>query len=84
MIDRFDGQVELALAAYNAGPLAVERYGGIPPYAETRNYVRRILRLYDGPEQLPVLSPQASRGRPAVFVRPPGARPLLTTSLAPR
>jgi soluble lytic murein transglycosylase len=84
MIDRFDGRVELALAAYNAGPQAVERYGGIPPYAETRDYVRRILRLYDGPEQLPVLSPAVPPGRKTVLVRSPGDRPLLTTSLAPR
>lgn len=47
MIDRF-GDLELALAAYNAGPEAVARFGGIPPYEETRNYVRRILHLFDG------------------------------------
>ncbi len=41
-LDRF-GELPLALAAYNAGPGAVEKYGGIPPYAETRNYVRAIL-----------------------------------------
>lgn len=47
MIDRFGG-LDLALAAYNAGPEAVMKYGGIPPYAETRDYVRRILGLFDG------------------------------------
>jgi soluble lytic murein transglycosylase-like protein len=42
------GSVELALAAYNAGPHRVEEYGGVPPYRETRNYIARINRLSGG------------------------------------
>lgn len=46
MMDRFKGQLELALAAYNAGPSAVERYDNIPPYKETQEYVRNVLKFY--------------------------------------
>jgi soluble lytic murein transglycosylase-like protein len=46
MIDRFPGELELALAAYNAGPEAVRQYQGVPPYAETRGYVKRVLKYY--------------------------------------
>jgi soluble lytic murein transglycosylase-like protein len=42
LLDLFEGDVTLAAAAYNAGPGAVEKYGGVPPYEETREYVRRI------------------------------------------
>ncbi len=44
LIDRFNGNLPLVLAAYNAGEGAVRRYGGVPPYRETRRYVARILR----------------------------------------
>jgi soluble lytic murein transglycosylase-like protein len=43
MLKRFEGDLPRALAAYNAGPEAVTRYGGVPPYAETRAYVQAIL-----------------------------------------
>ena len=47
MLDTFDGNVRKAVAAYNAGPGAVKRYGGVPPYSETQNYVGRVLDLYE-------------------------------------
>lgn len=50
MMDRFGGNVRLALAAYNAGPASVERSGGIPPFRETREYVDRVLTLWHGME----------------------------------
>jgi hypothetical protein len=43
LLARFDGQLELALAAYNVGPEAVERYNGVPPYRQTQHYVRKVM-----------------------------------------
>ena len=43
----FDGDLKLALAAYNAGPNAVKKYGGIPPYEQTQNYVKKVTNSYE-------------------------------------
>ena len=51
MLDRFNGNVQLAVAAYNAGPGAVEQYGGIPPYGETQRYAKMVSRMYGNSSQ---------------------------------
>lgn len=69
-LERFDNNVCLALAAYNAGPENVAKYQGVPPFAETRNYVANIVREYTGqPVTLP-LAPAASLTGP----NPPAGR----------
>jgi soluble lytic murein transglycosylase-like protein len=56
LLKQFDGKIALALAGYNAGAGAVQRYGGIPPYAETRAYVTKILGLLGGAGDISVVS----------------------------
>jgi soluble lytic murein transglycosylase-like protein len=46
LLDRFHGDLRRAVTAYNAGPYAVEKYGGVPPYAETRAYVDNVIQSY--------------------------------------
>jgi len=48
LLDRYEGNISLSLAAYNAGETAVKKWGTIPPYKETQDYVRKILQIYNG------------------------------------
>lgn len=52
-LDAFDGNIEMALAAYNAGPDAVQKHNGVPPYEETQNYVKKIMDILDGANMNP-------------------------------
>ncbi|MEJ5369295.1 MAG: transglycosylase SLT domain-containing protein [Bryobacteraceae bacterium] len=59
LLDRFQNDLPLALAAYNAGPSAVDHYGGVPPYTETRDYVSSILRMLGLPSPPSATQPPA-------------------------
>jgi soluble lytic murein transglycosylase-like protein len=86
LLGLYRGDVEKSLAAYNAGEAAVARYGGIPPYNETRLYVNKGLTAYYG-RPAPgggLGQARAKRGRPVRMTRDKRNRPLITTELSAR
>ena len=81
LLDQFTGDLSLAVAAYNAGENAVLRYGGIPPYRETRGYVAKVQALLGGFVPAP---PQAAAGAAASFFTPSDhLRQVSSTSVRP-
>jgi len=75
LVDRYSGNLQLALAAYNAGEGAVARYRGIPPYPETQSYVAQILTLYTGK---PYRLAGSYRVIPVRMMTDPGGRTVIT------
>ena len=60
LIEKFNGNLTLALAAYNSGPKTVEKYGNVPPITETRQYVNKVFSLYNGKKQYALSGPSES------------------------
>jgi len=80
LLDQYSGNLQFALAAYNAGEGAVARYQGVPPYAETQNYVSRILTIYTGQ---PYRMGGGSRpARPVKMVRDRNGTTVITNTTA--
>ncbi|MFQ5525595.1 MAG: lytic transglycosylase domain-containing protein [Thermoanaerobaculia bacterium] len=82
MLDSF-GNLEVALAAYNAGPAAVKRFGGVPPYPETRDYIEKVMRVYRNDDRYSLAgSTNLRRGR-KTYLRRDGAGRLIMTTTPP-
>jgi len=81
LMEEFGGDIELALAGYNAGPSAVQRFGGIPPFPETLDYVEKVMRIYlNKPGFTLDRSQRIVRGRKTYIVRDATGQLLMTTT----
>ncbi len=80
MLERYDGDLPTALAAYNAGPTAVDKHGGIPPYEETQNYIQKIMSWLAEPGSVESLVRSAKTAQQAreFMNRSPEATPEVT------
>lgn len=68
LLEKFNGNLTLALAAYNSGPKTVEKYGNVPPITETRQYVNKVFSLYNGKRSYNTAEPAPPpQERPAVI-----------------
>jgi soluble lytic murein transglycosylase-like protein len=65
LASRYDGDRVLAAAAYNAGPGSIDQYGGVPPYAETRDYIAKVSSLYASYRRAMGLAPRSIELAPA-------------------
>ena len=86
MLDQFNGDHQLALAAYNAGPAAVQHYGGVPPFKETQDYVPAILGRYQQlkqQQQPPDLASLPTESRQPTLQATAAAAPAVTATDAP-
>jgi hypothetical protein len=64
LLERFNGDLTLALAAYNAGPTWVDKFGVVPPIIETKKYVRKVLSLYNGGTNQPLEALDSEQEKP--------------------
>ncbi|HZU21526.1 MAG TPA: lytic transglycosylase domain-containing protein, partial [Terriglobales bacterium] len=75
LLQQYHGDAQKALAAYNAGPLRVQQYGGVPPYRETHRYVARVITDYNRKKlaaKAPAVQSQAAQAAAPAAANPPG------------